>query len=159
MARFSLSLAFVLFIVGCGLKPQPQSSTSAHLLLKTPIIRMADFAFIKQHSHYTHLLILSSGRVVLDMRLGEDVCLNGPCYKRSQFNQRFFGRTHYPTLLDDIIEAKPIYNGKGRIQTDDGFTQSIQKDKSQIKYQVSNSTVRFEDKDQNIKIVIKFQKE
>jgi hypothetical protein len=122
------------------------------------MIRMADFAFIKQHTNYTRLHVLNAGQVALDVRLGEDLCFNGPCYERTQFNQRFFGRMHYPTILDDILSAKPIYNGKASIETEDGFTQTIVIEGSNINYEVSDGVVRFEDREHNIKIVIQFKK-
>lgn len=158
MKRLALVLFFVLFISGCAIKQQPQSSKSAHLLLKTPMIRMADFAFIKHHSDYTRLHVLSAGKVVLDIKLGDEICLNGPCYKREYFNKQFFGHSHYPKLLDDIVNALPIYQGKGRSGNDGEFTQNIDMQKSNIFYEVSKESVRFEDKIQNIKIQIKFQK-
>lgn len=157
MARFGFALILALILAGCAIKSQPQTSKSAHLLLKTPMVRMADFAFIKHFANYTRLHVLSAGRVVLDMRLGDEICLNGPCYKRVQFNNRFFGHPHYPKLLDDIASASPIYDGKGYSKTSDGFVQKIDMDGSKISYEVTKELVRFEDSTQNIKIQIKFQ--
>ena len=157
MTRIGFIALLLMVFMGCSIKPQPQSSNSAHLLLKTPMIRMADFVFIKHHFDYTRLHVLSAGRVVLDMRLGDEICLNGPCYERSLFNLRFFGNAHYPMLLDDIVGAKPIYNGKGHVETEGGFTQNLDIDGNDISYQVSKESIRFEDKTQTVKIVIKPQ--
>jgi len=156
MVKFVLNGILILSLFGCALKPEPESSKSLYLVLKTPLIRLADYAFIKRHSNYTRLHVLNAGQVVLDMRLSEQLCFNGPCYERTLFNKRFFKNEHYPMLLDDILEAKAIYDGVGLEKIDGGFIQSIELKNSQIFYQVLKSSVRFEDKIQNIKILIKF---
>ncbi|NLC27463.1 MAG: hypothetical protein GX780_01665 [Campylobacteraceae bacterium] len=151
-----LIILISLIISGCSLKPVPKESMSAHILIKTPEVRILDFAFIKIHKHNTRLHVLNSGKTILDISLNEDICLNGPCYDRLVFNRRFFNRTHYPTLFDDILHSRPIYGGRNLEKTQKGFTQRVEVDGTSIFFKSEENIVEFKDIEKNITIRITF---
>lgn len=141
---------------GCSFKPTPKESMSVYVLIKTPTVRILDFAFIKVHKDRTRLHVLNAGQTVLDISLNESICLNGPCYDRSSFNRRFFGRTHYTTLLDDILYSRPIYNKQNLKKTEQGFTQKLKIDGAFIMFEKKDNIVEFKDIEKNILIRITF---
>lgn len=41
------------------------------------------------------------------------------------FNQKFFKNAYYEDILKDILEAKPLWNGKNMQKTQCGFNQNL----------------------------------
>jgi hypothetical protein len=150
----SLAVGIVLMLSGCALKPQIDQASSIYLTLKTPLVRLSDFAFVRQSFLNTNVQVLNAGKVVLDMRIATSICLNGPCYDKRAFNRRFFGDAHYPELLEEILAGVPIYEGKNKITTDEGFAQEISRFNRTLLYEATPTQTVFRDPAQGILIKI-----
>lgn len=119
-------------------------------------MRYADAGFIKQANNYINLELFNAGVVVLDLKIGNDICINKICYKKEQFNIEFLGYRYYDNFLSDIVLQKPIYNKKNMKKSNNGFYQNIFSKSLDIDYNVTKKSSIF--KDNTHKIIIKIKK-
>lgn len=157
MREIVLFIFTLIFISGCTIKPEVKESQSAQLLIKTPIIKISDFALIKTHSSSKRVYVLNAGQKVLDILISDKICLNGPCFEKLNFNNRFFQRTHYENIFEEILNLEPIYDSKNLIKTKNGFMQNIEFNNELISYEKINSGIRYQDRAKNILIIIDFK--
>ncbi len=123
------------------------------MLIKTPKLRINDAGFIHRYNKFTQVQIYNSGKSVLELKIGEQICINGACDEPLAFNRKFFGREHYAGLLEDIISLAPIFGGRDATKTSCGFTQNISE--LSLKYAVCGDKATFEDAKNRVKIEIK----
>lgn len=155
--RYWLGVWMVLVLGGCGLKPTIEQSHSAHLTLRIPVLRLSDMAFVRQGVNFTNVQVFSAGKVVLDLRLGEDICLNGSCYDKTAFNRYFLGDPHYPELMEAILHKQPIYNRQHLTLTPEGFTQEIPLRGRTLWYEVSQKQSLFRDQERGVLVRLLWQ--
>ena len=81
------------------------------------------------------------------------ICLNSACDDEATFNRKFFKNSHYNGFFSDILNHKPIYNGKNLQKSDCGFLQNLSD--NFIQYKFCNNLVEFADTKNKIKIKLK----
>ncbi len=150
MLRNLSFFVLILFLTSCAPKYNINFSAPYKIVIKTKDIAIADSGFIKKADNYKSIQIFSAGSLVLHVELTNRACINGHCTSRLDFNERFFGYTHYPNLLDDILDKKEIYGGIDKTKTEDGFEQNIKTKNYNIIYKVTNKSIYFRDKKNHI---------
>lgn len=140
----------LLFLGGCALKPLIYETSTVHLTLKTPQIRLSDMAFVRHSATTTNIQVFTAGQVVLDLVVGDSLCLNGTCYDKTAFNRHFFNAPHYPELLEEILLGRPIYDSGGLERNGQGFSQHFSLRGREIVYEVTLSHTLFRDQERGI---------
>ncbi|OCR99416.1 hypothetical protein A9K75_07125 [Campylobacter fetus subsp. testudinum] len=130
-----------------------ERSQSITLLIKSKNLKINDAGFIHFYKNYTNLQIYASGKNILDLRIKDQICINGACDDKLVFNRKFFLSSHYAELLEDILNQNPIYFGADLITTSCGFEQIISK--ISVEYKVCDGKMSFVDQKNDIKIIMK----
>ncbi len=147
-------LAFCLILCGCSVKnKQISKNKSAVITLINQNFKINSTGFIINDGKKTNLQIYENGINVLELKVGKRICLNFGCKEQLSFNRDFFKNQHYKGFLNEMLNSKPIYDKKNLIKTDCGFNQNIKK--LFIEYSVCQKTMKFIDKKNRIKIIIK----
>ncbi|WP_252989346.1 hypothetical protein, partial [Campylobacter coli] len=94
------------------------------------------------------------GQAFFKLKIREDICLNSVCYSKMVFNQKFFKNAYYEDILKDILEAKPLWNGKNMQKTQCGFNQNLNSANYEIFYEICDNKISFVDRISRIKIVL-----
>jgi len=155
MKKTILLLAF-LFIYGCNDTPYLKEN-SAFIVFKTPTFRYADMGFIYHSPQRTKLQIYASGQSVMSLKITqESVCMSAlECMSKESFNKQVLSEAYPKDILEDILNAKPIFAKKDIKYTQQGFTQELKEQNSyDIKYKVSKNKIEFKDKINHINIKI-----
>ena len=146
---FSLSAIFS----GCA-KLTPQNSKAINFTAISPSLKISDAGFIHRFAEKTELQIYNSGVSVLKIDISENkICLNSACDDEPTFNRKFFKNAHYNGFFSEILNHKPIYNGKNLQKTDCGFIQNLSE--NFIEYKLCNNSLEFADTKNKIKIKLK----
>jgi len=148
-------LCMLLLFSGCSVKQTIHTSEPYLITIKTPQMAFSDTGFLNQGTNYMQLQIFSAGRVLLNLEMGETICLDGSCLDKKAFNKRFFGAEHYETLLQDIVMKKPLFEGMHSVQTASGFSQEIDAKDASIVYRVEGDTRYFKDSKNGVLIRLK----
>ena len=149
------SIFLLLLFFGCAYKYNINFSAPYKIVVKTKDIAIADSGFVKKADNYKSIQVFSVGKLVLHVELTQNACINGHCTNRLDFNERFFGYTHYARLLDDILDKKEIYDGIDKIKAPNGFEQNIKTKNYDIAYRVNDKSIYFKDKIHHILIKLK----
>lgn len=140
-------------LTSCATKNQSlkqNTSTSLQVLIKSPLLRINDAAFIHSDKNGILIQIYNLAQPILKLELKNKICVNSVCYERSNFNKKFFGYEYYERLIDEIISFSPIFNAKNKHQNNcGGFNQNIQN----ISYEICADKATFNT--ENVKIVLK----
>lgn len=144
----------LLFFSACALKNQEYPSQKMKVVFNTPAIKINDFGFLKKENKALNLEVYKLGQAFFKLKIGEDICLNSVCYSKTVFNQKFFKNTYYEDILKDILEAKPLWNGKNIEKTQCGFNQKLNSANYEIFYEVCDNKISFFDKISHIKIIL-----
>lgn len=148
-----LFIAF--FVTGCATKI-PITSSDAYLIsIKNKQMALSDTGFINHGKDYTNVQIFSSGAILFNLEVQNDVCLDGRCTSRMEFNKLFFEHPHYEAMISDVLEMKPLYEGKSKVTIEGGFEQELDLDGSHISYKVQNKSLYFKDSKNGILIKLK----
>ncbi len=144
----------LLFFSACALKNQEYPSQKMKVVFNTPAIKINDFGFLKKENKALNLEVYKLGQAFFKLKIREDICLNSVCYSKTVFNQKFFKNTYYEDILKDILEAKPLWNGKNIEKTQCGFKQKLNSTNYEIFYEVCDNKISFFDKISHIKIIL-----
>jgi hypothetical protein len=152
------AIGVILFFVllGCGRSPYIEEN-SAFIVFKTPTFRYADMGFVYQNANEVKLQIYSNAQSVMSLKVTQSsVCMSMfECMSPSSFNAKVLSDKYPPSILRDILRAKPIMDKKYIKYTQDGFIQDINVANSyNIKYKVSKNKIEFVDKLNHINIKI-----
>lgn len=74
---------------------------------------------------------------------------------KGSFNTDYLHESYPSEILQNILLGKAIYDGKNRVQTQDGFEQKIEDENVNITYRVSTNVTFFKDKKNSIIFKIK----
>lgn len=74
---------------------------------------------------------------------------------KSGFNKDYMNESYPSAILQNILLARPIYDGKNRVKTAEGFEQKIEDENVNITYRVSSNVTFF--KDRKNKIIFKIK--
>lgn len=149
-------MIFILFLIsGCATKIPITSSDTYLISIKNKQMALSDTGFINQGKNYINVQIFSAGAVLFNLEVQNDICLDGRCASRMEFNKRFFEYPHYEAIINDILEMKPLYDGKNKVTIEGGFEQELDFPNSYISYKVQNKSLTFRDSKNGILIKIK----
>lgn len=151
-----LMVAFMLG--GCAVKTPITSSDSYLVTIKNKKIALSDMGFLNHGKEYTNLQIFSAGSVLFNLEINNNICLDGRCTDRLEFNRLFFENEHYETMINDILNMTPLYNGKNMVKIEGGFEQELELQNSHIVYKVQNKSLYFRDSKNSILIKLKESK-
>jgi hypothetical protein len=148
-----LILFFIFGLLGCKDTPYINENV-AYIVFKTPTFKYADMGFVYSNQNKIKLQIYSNAQSIMSLVVTKsNVCLSAlKCMSSKQFNQKVLSKYYPDTILQNILSAKTIMNGKNKIQIKNGFKQKIVSQYYDISYQVEPKRILFEDKINHIKI-------
>lgn len=153
------SLHVMIFIIllfsGCATKIPIISSDTYLVTIKNKQMALSDTGFLNYGKDYINVQIFSAGAVLFNLEVQENVCLDGRCTSRMEFNKRFFEYPHYEAMINDILEMKPLYDGKNKVTIEGGFEQELDLLGSYISYKVQGKSLSFKDSKNGILIKLK----
>jgi len=132
-----------------------EHTESKLIIIKSPQIKFADLGYIRHSNKALEIELFSAGQVVQKIAINHLVCVNAGCTSKKSFNQEYLNASYPDDLLQNVFLGKEIYSGKNRIQTKNGFSQSIENENVNIVYKVSINEIFFKDKEQHILLKIK----
>ena len=141
----ALLLVSVIGLSGCGIKHEISTSKAYLVTIKTPQRALSDTGFLNQADGYTQLQVFNAGTLLFNLEMTHEICLDGRCLEKREFNKYFFGVEHYETLMNDIIDKKELYSGQNRVDTAEGFSQEIHLKNADIVYKIEGDTRYFKD--------------
>ena len=148
--KFSYLLIIFLFagcsFKGVNIKKQPNTAVSKSQLitLKTKRFAFSDSGFYKSDDKKVLIQAYSSGVGIGEIQVYKTqnlVCVKRYCNTKEWFNENFLSKYYPKDLILNVLEKKPIFDGKNLTKTKDGFVQKI----GSIKYKVTKSEVFFKD--------------
>lgn len=148
-------ILIILLLSGCATKIPITSSDTYLITIKNKQIALSDTGFLNYGKDYANMQIFSAGAVLFNLEVQDNVCLDGRCTSGIEFNKLFFEYPHYETMINDILEMKPLYNGKNKVNIEGGFEQEIDLPKSHINYKIQNKSLFFKDSKNGILIKLK----
>ncbi|MCD8212743.1 MAG: hypothetical protein LUC34_01595 [Campylobacter sp.] len=143
----------VFIFLGCFEKTPPQKSQTFQVTIVSPLIKINDVGFLHIYKSGLNLQIYSSGVNTANIKIDNDICINRACFSKLDFNEKFFLRSHYDTIFEDILQKKEIYNGANLTEKACGFEQNIRN--NSIEYEVCDNLIKFVDTKNRIKIILK----
>ncbi len=149
--------ALGLLLSGCiGSMPSYTSSKETMIVFKTPTMSYADQGFVSLASDETKVEIYSSGQSVMRLRITpSQVCLSSlECLNKKEFNAKVLNPNYPEDTIERIFRGEPIFNGEGLVQRDHSFSQRIQKENMDIRYNRSPRRISFVDSASNVKIKV-----
>lgn len=135
------------------------SSNPYKVTMKTKKFAFSDTGFMNEYDNLLNLQVFSMGKVVLDLtvRLDEDeICVGSLCNTKHGFNQTFLSGEYPDTLVENILQSKPILGGQNLKKMTKGFIQKVINSRYAIKYKIWPGNVYFKDIKNNI--IIKLRK-
>jgi len=138
----------------------PKKQESAFIVMKTAKFKYADMGFINSDSYTVKVEIYGAGQPLMSLEInGMNVCMSTfKCMEKKDFNAEMLSSSYPETLLENIFRAKPIFNKKSFIKTEDGFSQKLTKEgEYDISYSVKGGQRIF--RDSLNKILIKVREE
>ncbi len=129
------------------------------ITMKTKKFAFSDTGFLNRYDNLINLQVFAMGEMIQDIvvYLNEDeICVGSLCNTKHGFNQTFLSGEYPDTLIENVLQSKPIFNGKGLKKMTKGFVQKIATKKYVIKYKIWPGNVYF--KDVKNGIIIKLRK-
>ena len=153
MKNFLFTLLSVFIFTGCVATKTPQNSQAFQVTLFSPMIKINDVGFFHKYKNELNLQIYSSGVNTANINIRDKICINSACFNKTEFNEKFFLAPHYESLFEEILQKEKIYDGKGLVNTECGFSQNLSS--YFIKYEVCDNYVKFIDSKNKIRVIIK----
>jgi|TARA_R110002033_G_scaffold9971_4_gene32783 hypothetical protein len=102
-----ISIIFITFLLSSCASRQVINSTSATILIKTPVMKFYDKGFISKFENYTQVQIYSVGKTVLDMKIYKDrVCTSTfECESLKEFNKKYLSSSYEDSFLESIFNS------------------------------------------------------
>ncbi|ADN09883.1 hypothetical protein [Sulfurimonas autotrophica] len=147
-------VVFVLFLSACSIKNYEHTSAKI-VIIKSPKIKFSDIGYVRHTKDAIELELFVAGHVYKRIHINHLICVDNGCMSKSSFNQEYLSGAYPSSLLQNIILAKEIYNGKNSLKQDDGFIQRIKTSDVTIKYIVNSREIYFKDMQNHILIKIK----
>lgn len=94
----------IFLFTGC-FSSQPQLTSSATILIKTPKMKFYDKGFIYKYKDYTQVQIFSAGTAILDMKIYDDrVCRSTfKCQDLKTFNRENLSSLYEDNFLRELF--------------------------------------------------------
>ena len=148
-------IVMILLLSGCATKTPIISSDTYLITIKNKQMAVSDTGFLNHGKDYVNVEIFSAGAVLFNLEVQDDVCLEGRCTSRIEFNKLFFEYPHYEAMINDVLEMKPLYDGKNKVTIEGGFEQELDLLGSYISYKVQGKSLSFKDSKNGILIKLK----
>ncbi len=132
-------------------------SKSYKVTMKTKKFSFSDTGFLVKSDNMIKLNVLAMGKPVLDLKVkkSDDVCVGSLCNTKLGFNQSFLSGEYPENLIENVLNKKPIFDGKNLTKTKNGFIQNIESKNYKIKYQISRGSIYFKDSKNRILMKLK----
>ena len=147
MKKIALSFFTILLFLfsGCTYKREINISKSYIVTIKMKNIVFSDLGFLNYGKDYTNLQLFSAGNLILDLKIGEYICINSHCFEKKEFNRRFLSPLYDENTLENILNKQTIFDKIGYKKSDSGFSQIIKQKNLNLKYFVSKDKIYFKD--------------
>ena len=149
-----LALLFLLVFTGCSVKNYEVTKTKL-IIIKSSKIKFADIGYIRNTNKEIEVELFIAGNPIEKITINTFICVSAGCMSKSGFNEGYLHKSYPTEILQNILLGNVIYNAKNKVQTKDGFEQTIKTDEVNIKYRVDSKTIYFKDKTNNILFKIK----
>jgi hypothetical protein len=149
-----LLIVFALLFSACSIKNYEITKTKI-IIIKSPKIKFADVGYLRNSEKSIELELFAAGKAIEKITINHLICTSEGCMTKSSFNKDYLHESYPSEILQNILLAHSIYNGKNRVQTQDGFEQKIEDKNVDITYRVSSNVIYFKDKKNKIILKIK----
>jgi len=147
-------LIFILLFSACSTKNYEITKTKI-VIIKSPQIKFSDLGYLRNTENSVELELFMAGKSIQKISINHLICVSEGCMTKSGFNKDYLNENYPDDILQNILLAKPIYNGKNLEKIVDGFTQHISSVHVEIVYKVTQKQVFFKDKKNHIIFKIK----
>ncbi len=141
----SLSLLISLLFFGCAYKRAVEKSQSYLFTIKMKNIAFSDMGFLNIGKDFVDLQLFDAGNLVFELKISNYICVNGHCFSKEEFNEKFLSKTYPLDTLERILRGKTIFQKRDLNRKEDGFSQNIKEKDLYIKYFVSKNKIYFKD--------------
>ena len=142
-------LIFILFFSACSVKNYEITQTKI-IIIKSPKIKFSDLGYVRNSDKKIELELFIAGSSIEKITINHLVCTSEGCMSRSGFNEDYLNEAYPDDILQNILLAKPIYDGENLLKTADGFEQHVQNEEVDISYKVDSHVTFFKDRKNNI---------
>ena len=149
-----LLIIFALLFSACSIKNYEITQTKI-FIIKSPKIKFADVGYLRNSEKSVELELFAAGKAIEKITINHLICTSEGCMTKSNFNKDYLNESYPSGILQNILLANAIYDGKNRVQTQDGFEQKIEDENVDITYRVSSDAIYFKDKKNKIIFKIK----
>ncbi|MFA6192887.1 MAG: hypothetical protein WC665_11140 [Sulfurimonas sp.] len=154
MMKIVYLLVLMLLFSACSVKNYEQTKTKV-LIIKSPKIKFADIGYIRNSNEKIELELFIAGKCIDRISVNTLICVSDGCMSKSSFNKDYLSAFYDEDVLQNILLGTPIFGGKNRVKTEDGFEQNISDANMEISYKVTPHVVSFKDRKNNIIFTIK----
>jgi len=147
-------LIFILIFSACSSKNYEITKTKI-VIIKSPQIRFSDLGYLRNSDKDVELELFMAGKSIQKININHLICVNEGCMSKSGFNADYLNENYPSDILQNILLARPIYDGENLKKTINGFTQRISSLHVEILYRVTQNQVFFKDKKNHIIFKIK----
>lgn len=128
--------------------------------IKSPKIKFNDIGYIRNSDKHIELELFIAGQSIEKITINHLICTTKDgCMSRGSFNEEYLNDAYPDDLLQDMLLAKPIYDGKNLVKNTNGFTQAIKDDRVDIIYKLEDKSIIFKDRKNGIIFNIKEENE
>jgi len=139
-------LAIALFFSACSVKEYERTQTKI-ITIKSPKLKFSDVGYLRNSSSSIELELFIAGKSIEKFSINRLICTTKEgCMRKSAFNSEYLNSAYPDDILQDMLLAKAIYDGKNMQKESDGFVQNIKDSKVDITYRVDKSGVYFRDR-------------
>lgn len=149
-----LLIIFALTFSACSVKNYEITQTKV-IIIKSPKLKFADLGYIRNTKNSIELELFVASKAIEKISINHLICTSEGCMTKSSFNKEYLQHSYPSNILQNILLANAIYDGKNRVQTSDGFEQRIVDEDVDILYKVSENETSF--KDSKNKIIFKIK--
>jgi hypothetical protein len=139
---------------GCSTKNFSQKQTKI-VVIKSPYLKFNDIGYIKKDAQAVELDLYSAGVSVERISIDNLICTKNGCMPKGMFNSRYLSSAYPDDIMQNILLAKPIFNGEALTKTNNGFVQKIHNQHVAILYRVTPKEVFFKDRKNRILVKLK----
>ena len=147
-------LIFILIFSACSTKNYEITKTKI-VIIKSPQIKFSDLGYLRNSDKDVELELFMAGKSIQKININHLICVNEGCMSKSGFNADYLNANYPDDILQNILLARPIYDGENLEKTLDGFIQHISSLHVDIVYKVTQNQIFFKDKKNKIIFKIK----
>jgi len=142
-------LIFILIFSACSTKNYEITKTKI-VIIKSPQIKFSDLGYLRNSDKDIQLELFMAGKSIQKININHLICVNEGCLTKSGFNADYLNENYPDDILQNILLARPIYDGKNLKKIKNGFIQKISSLHVEIIYKVTQNQVFFKDKKNHI---------